>query len=1186
MVRPVSTKQADGGCLAVLSSYFRTNRKDRSPAANNPSGRTIPRNPGSETPQLETSLPASNSPGTPTPPTRNEELVQIQEKDLWREAFENIDDEAAKKQIKEAFEQSGDETPVHSLIRIVENQRDAFEKNSAKIKLNGREMIWRDNAAQVVGWLTALGDIAVQFAPAPSPIVWSALKVLLKTHVNECESFAAMLECTKQILPLIRRGAVYEVVYLTDSSNELLKSTSSSLREALVDLYKRVLQLLANAKHDLSANGGKRFLAALLHPEEGEKLIQDMEKAGEKLDSAAQACEAMQRKRDNTKLSGLIQSLDEPLRRVDKGVEAILKRMEEDELYKILETICRIYVGDQHRERTEYRTARTGQWLLKHRTFRDWESSSSSSILWLTGQMGAGKSILTSNVVDRYKPGDNGKSEPNDAGFAFFYYSKNDKSLAGNPVAHTLASLLRQLATVPRYPGRIYTGLSKLYHDMQKEQITFDGKRFKETLLQIVNLLPGTVIVLDGLDEFENERDIGSIVRFFGELVEKSERPVKIFISSRGESYIRDELFKFKQILTRIDFSDENQPDIEEYVKTRIEDISHRWGTEVKDEVQTTLCDKARGMFRWVYLQIEQLARINSPEAVRKRLRSLPKGLEEAYDELYNGVYEVDRMFLQRAVKWVMYSRRPLSTSKLLSAVRLYLNNVDGEPCLNIDDYLSEPALESICRHLIVKDSQDYWKFPHASVEEYFIGEKHRSWTTDDAQAELAKLSLLLLPKAFQNLQLPESNEEAYAIIYAADRTAQDPVVSLRNYAAEHWISHIKAIRCKAECTRVSGLLKRFMVAQDDPWRSTSAYQAWARYADLVDIRSLDTRLFTRSLEPSENPSFGITAMGLHTLAARWGENCLKQNLNNFNSVGRDLLSIAAKYGHTELCVGLIELGSNVNRILPFKNSALLEAVLNGQATCVGKLLEHGADPNLETNIRSLCAATRVYKPEIVEHLLRYNANPDAICASCRYDCALEAAVYPEKLDVAEKLIEAGATIDLRIKRFGSPLAAAAYHGSLDIAKLLVRHGADVNIRLETDPFGGVLAVAFYGWGGARMIAYLIEEAGADPQRFVSDVLVRKPMRSFVDTSIRHDTAKYLYHHNHITRDEFSNLNAQYPGLVSHEVLDYFRRIEYRAKNMQEIRAIMAARSSSEVTGSASYGNEPNREENSAQVRC
>ncbi|KAI1828523.1 hypothetical protein F4861DRAFT_544755 [Xylaria intraflava] len=1140
MVRSVHTERVSSGCRAVLSSWFKTKSGPRSPVTNGPSdGINHLQNSDIEMARSEMSLIVTDALGaispnpsdtldTPTPPVENEELSQKQENDLWRRALEKID-EGAKKQISGEFDQSGDENPVTSLIRIVQDQEARFTEKSAKIKVGEREIIWRDYAARVTDGLTVLGDVAIHFAPGPSSIIWSALKVLLKAHVSECESLVAMLGCATRILPLVRCGAIYEKVYLKDISDESEES-AANLREAIINIYAKVFQVLARAKHYLNQNSAVRFLHALLNLDESEELLQALDKAEMQLASAVQACQSVQTQNYSANAQKLLQSLDKPLRHIDERVKIILERVSADDRFKLLDTFSKVAFGDQHIRRTKSRTEGTGTWLLKHQKFRDWEISSSSSILWLTGTIGAGKSVLASNVVDRYWVEDTSRCEPIDEGFAFFYYSKNDQELKGDPIAHILGSFLRQLATVPHYPAEVYTGLIILRHRMEERKITFDAKHCKEILSHLVDLLPRTFIILDGLDEFENSSDIREIIRFFVELVKKSERPVKIFISSRGEPSIREELLRAKGNLTQITILDKSQPDIKEFVQKRTREIGRWWSPELKQKVETTLCDLADGMFRWVYLQIEHLANINSPEAVLERLKKLPRGLKEAYDELYNANDGWDQVCLQRAVKWVMYARKPFSTEELISAVRLGHNGDSGEPRLEIASRLNEPALEKICRHLIVKDPQGHWKFPHASVEEYFRGEQHKSWISDDVQIELAKLSLLLLIKTFQDWILPESNYEAEALIYvarAADK--KDRMTYILDYVIQHWVSHIGAIQGEVdEC--ISQLLKRFMIAQDGQYHSGSAYMAWARYVDLMnkdpEINGWAGPHLLSHIEPIENPAFGIAALNLHIAAKQWGEDCLRLNVMDDNDVGYDLLTVAAQYAHPELCVKLIELGSDVNRILPSGSSALLKSIENHRLACARILLEHGADPNLGTDTHALCEATAdSCLIDMFELLLSYNANPNAMCPDCHYGCALEATANGDNEEIAEFLIEAGAIVDLRTgSRFGSPLAAAAFMGAQKVVELLIRRGADVHAHLETGEYGGVLTAAFCGWTGAKnVVVYLIEKAGADPRRIMSDLAERSPWMG-LDKKKRQDIAIYLISHGHLTLDDLRSL--------------------------------------------------------------
>lgn len=64
---------------------------------------------------------------------------------------------------------------------------------------------------------------------------------------------------------------------------------------------------------------------------------------------------------------------------------SILTRMDEKDHIKILEWISHTPYGKHHETVKSARTDGTGEWLLSHMKFREWESKDSSAILWLQG---------------------------------------------------------------------------------------------------------------------------------------------------------------------------------------------------------------------------------------------------------------------------------------------------------------------------------------------------------------------------------------------------------------------------------------------------------------------------------------------------------------------------------------------------------------------------------------------------------------------------------------------------------------------------------------------------------------------------------------------------------------------------------------------------------------------------------
>lgn len=103
------------------------------------------------------------------------------ESDLWSRAYQKLD-EKTRKWIADASKRDSDEVRVQDLINVVREREEEYKDGTPKLRIGDQEIIWRDYANRVVAWVSAIGDISINFAPAPSSVAWSAVKVLLKVR--------------------------------------------------------------------------------------------------------------------------------------------------------------------------------------------------------------------------------------------------------------------------------------------------------------------------------------------------------------------------------------------------------------------------------------------------------------------------------------------------------------------------------------------------------------------------------------------------------------------------------------------------------------------------------------------------------------------------------------------------------------------------------------------------------------------------------------------------------------------------------------------------------------------------------------------------------------------------------------------------------------------------------------------
>ncbi|KAL6815050.1 hypothetical protein J3E69DRAFT_370534 [Trichoderma sp. SZMC 28015] len=997
--------------------------------------------------------------------------------DLWSQAYQELDDKA-KKWIGDASKNVSGEERTQDLITLVRNREEEYKDGTLKIRIGDSEIMWRDYANSVVSWITAIGDISISFAPAGASVAWSALKVLLKANVSQCEDLAAIFGCADKVLRLMRHSRVYEDVYLSGGS---CNGATENLKDALVDLYKGLMELLAHAFVRLNEGQGKQFLRALVSGGEGAKLVSALTEQERKVSMAAQGCGAVASQEHQM----LLKNLDEPLKNVENTVKKLLQKVEDGTVEQALEYISTIPIGEHQQEKREARTPRTCEWLLNHSRFIEWERSSYSSMLWLQGNVGAGKSFLTSKVID-HLPATRQQEAEYDEGFAYFYCSRSDPER--RQTKYILRSYVSQLARVPNHPTMIEKNIYTIYLKARKEKRGLSTIECETALIELINFYSRTILVLDALDECEMDTR-ETLARVLRNLVDKGGGTVKVFIASRKEADIEEYLGLRK--LVEISTAD-NKEDIEKYVEEEVAKVGGIWrsvSAEVKEQVRKTIGEKSDGMFRWAYLQWQELKKLRTNQRIRERLGKLPKSLTEAYEEIYSRNEE--KVILQRAVKWVLCARRPLTSEELLMATRLE-SNLES---VTVSDPIDESTLESICSHLVVLDSQlKAWKFPHASVAEYFESE-HKSWI-DTAPEDVAILQVSCLIDWYSNWTLPESDDEIREFLETAPDLEDylDPRHPLQQYTRNYWLQHVKITtdQCQ-EVARIPEILKRFLGSKS-PQQSSSQYQAWYRHMEIIDGGGSDFDVY--DLHPSEKSIFLICAVDFHKLLTGWWDKDI--DVSQVNSEGQDLLAIAAKYGHDNLCSELISRGSDIHKELHTNilGSAFLEAVVASQVKTAMLFLEKGVNPNLcRKGASPLCLAVWCAE-DLVEPLLKAGADPNITCPDCDFYCALIAAAYRNKIDSAKLLIKYGADVNLTTGKteygadvnlmtekteYGSPLGAAAYASSLGCAKLLVKNGADVNAHLNGD-FGSVLAAAIFAEEpDVGVVKYLIEEAGADP---------------------------------------------------------------------------------------------------------
>ncbi|KAE9391470.1 hypothetical protein BT96DRAFT_308042 [Gymnopus androsaceus JB14] len=275
---------------------------------------------------------------------------------------------------------------------------------------------------------------------------------------------------------------------------------------------------------------------------------------------------------------------------------------------------------------SQKRTAGTGEWFLKGEDFNNWKQTP-NSLLWLQGDVGSGKSVLVSAIINHVKSLDAHENQM--VAFYFFDFRDAFKQSFNNLVT----TLLFQLSSSTTLQKEIYLALSKLYDNHEKFRSKPSERDLIKTLKEVISVVKveSLFIIIDGLDEMENQA-FKPFVQLVEELNILACSHLHFLIASRPHiSYA----YKLEQLCSKtvcIDKEDVNA-DVGIFLDYTMQNdhTFHHHGFEAKNQIIDILTRGANGMFRWVDCQLNALQSCIGLKAVDSVLNKLPANLHDTY---------------------------------------------------------------------------------------------------------------------------------------------------------------------------------------------------------------------------------------------------------------------------------------------------------------------------------------------------------------------------------------------------------------------------------------------------------------------------------------------------------------------------------------------------------------------------
>ncbi|KAI9443873.1 hypothetical protein H4582DRAFT_1846239 [Lactarius indigo] len=808
-----------------------------------------------------------------------------------------------------------------AILTILQEQVDQFKQSRTA---DERLHKWLNPTINVLyAFSQTLGEgIGLVFSPAK--VIFAGAGVLLLAAKEVEASQDVLIDIFERIENFFRRLEIYTKVPPTPAMTDMM-----------VKIMVEVLDILGTATKEMKQSRAKKFLkkvAGIRRLEDGLTKLDKMTNEEARMANAEALKIAHNIDKKVEAIEAGVKDVDENVQVVDEKVQIIIDDGKE---VKLIMQATSQNVDDLKREKMLERLREwqspsdpstnhiiasdrqhdgTAEWFCKGNTFEEWKAT--GSLLWIHGKPGSGKSILCSAIINDI----DALNKAGLASMAYFYFDFRD--LAKQSRRDLLRSLLIQLS---HSSDPFCDILSRLYDAYGKGTRQPSDKALMNCLKEMLTL-PNqrpVYLIMDALDECPNTSGIPStrelVLDVVKELVELRVSSLRICVTSRSEVDIQYAIGRLT--LRSVSLHDESgqESDIAEYIKSVVYSPSNtmmrRWRDEDKDMVVQTLSERADGMFRWVFCQLETL-RHCLPQNVPHILQQLPATLDETYARVLKEIGTTNQLYARRLLQCLTVAKRPLGVEELAEILALDFSGEGAIPELkeNWRWKDQQDAVLSTCSSLIsvVSDrfGQSVVQFSHFSVQEFMISDRLATSSADISCFHiLPEPAHTVIVKACLGVLLQHRVDDA--------KVRHDS--PLAPYAAEHWAYHA---RFGNVWMRVEDGIRRLTIG-------------WVPDYAIIDRYRADAA--GQYLAPG--PKEEAAAVGIVRLLIEHGAD-----VTALDTTLSTPLHEASSARHLEIVRILIENGADVNAQNETHSTPLHRAALQGNLKILGFLIEHGAD--------------------------------------------------------------------------------------------------------------------------------------------------------------------------------------------------------------------------------------------------
>ncbi|KAK6814396.1 hypothetical protein RU639_009430 [Aspergillus parasiticus] len=325
------------------------------------------------------------------------------------------------------------------------------------------------------------------------------------------------------------------------------------------------------------------------------------------------------------------------------------------------------------KDRNPVRVLGTCDWFVTHPTFKAWQETQTSQMLWVTANPGCGKSVLAKYLADSVLTSHAGRT----VGYFFFKDDFEDQ----RSIVKALCCILHQLF----YQNRdlLTTHIIDLFE--KDESIVDSFGNLWNILISAAEQSDTTEIIclLDAFDECEQDgrsQLTGALQRLYTDESQHNFN-LKFLITSRPYGDIRQE---FQDIQTKgqslIHLCGEGTEEMEDisreiktFIKARVERIGARLNLteQEKSILLKSVTRVPNTTYLWVYLTLNLIERLKDIDKTRiiDATSDLPKTVDDAYERILSR--SEDCLKARKLLHIVVGATRPLTLQEMDLALTL-----------------------------------------------------------------------------------------------------------------------------------------------------------------------------------------------------------------------------------------------------------------------------------------------------------------------------------------------------------------------------------------------------------------------------------------------------------------------------------------------------------------------------------